>query len=61
MNGRIAKQLRKDASIIARETFGKTTSVKLRSGSQQYWERYSPKAIYKALKKAYYKNIAPEY
>lgn len=61
MNGRIAKELRKDAHLIAEQTFGKTTSTKLQSGGQQYWERHSPKAIYKALKKAYYKNIAPEY
>ena len=61
MNGRVAKQLRKDAYAIASLTFGQTESVKLKSGQQVYWERYSPKAIYKALKKAYYTNTAPEY
>jgi len=61
MNGRIAKQLRKDAFDIARDRFHKTSSEKVSRNKQQYWQRYSPKAIYKSLKKAYYSNTAPEF
>lgn len=59
MNQRIAKQFRKDALLIAKETYGENSSVKVERNKQQYWERYSPKAIYKALKKAYYSNTEP--
>lgn len=54
MNGRIAKMLRRDAFTTATETYGKSESIKLQKGSQEYWEEHSPKAIYRDLKKAYY-------
>lgn len=61
MNGRIAKQLRKEAMLIAKKQFGKTISKKVQRGKQQLWERYSPIAIYKSLKKSYSNGAVPRH
>jgi hypothetical protein len=60
MRNKVAKQLRKDASIIAFETFKKSVS-NLTDSKQRYWERHSPISIYRRLKKAYTRNLNPEF
>lgn len=62
MNGRVAKQLRRNALIIAREQFKKTGSRRMQysRGGPHVWEPGSPKALYRVMKKAYRELRDPE-
>jgi len=52
MNNKKAKELRRDANLIAKETFHKDIfGLRFKRG-QYKWGRYSPKAIYKGIKES---------
>ena len=51
MRRTVSKRLRDKAIVIAKEMFGKTTSVKTERNT---WQKGSPKWCYKQLKKEYH-------
>jgi len=52
MRGKVAKELRKDAYMIASETYHKTSSIK----EDNVWDKECPIGVYRRLKREYKQN-----